>query len=183
MRPELRGDRGRISTCPLVGLLLLSQLRLPLPLAQTSMVGLLGSAGSGTSYPGGPAPGTSPLPGQPPWEGLVQSHDLALTTRQQAWHRTQVLSGRHRSWPWAWEMLYLDTPGNKLTTPAVTLLLPEACPGACSQPSHSGIWTPLYNLPKGRCKSISPPGAVEGRGFSRVGALGIREQAAILSLT
>lgn len=43
MRPELRGDHGRISTCPLVGLLLLSQLRLPLPLAQTSTVGLLGS--------------------------------------------------------------------------------------------------------------------------------------------
>lgn len=43
MRPELVGDHRRICIHPLVGLLLLSQLGPPLPLAQTSMIGLLGS--------------------------------------------------------------------------------------------------------------------------------------------
>ena len=113
---------------------------------------------SGTAYPGDPAPGISPPPGQHPWEGLAQSHDLALVIRQQLWQRTPAHSGRHPSWLWALKMLCLDTPRNMLAPTAVTPLLPEACPGAYSQPSRSGISTPLYNLPKGRWKSISPPG-------------------------
>lgn len=49
------------------------------------------------------------------------------------------------------------TPRNMPTTPAVTPLLPEACLGVCSRLPHSGIWTPLYNLSKGRRTPISPP--------------------------
>ena len=48
-------------------------------------------------------------------------------------------------------------PRNMPTTPAVTPLLPEACLGVCSRLPHSGIWTPLYNLSKGRRTPISPP--------------------------
>lgn len=38
--------------------------------------------------------------------------------------------------------------GNMPPTAAGSPVLPEVCLGACSRLPHSGIWTPLYNLPK-----------------------------------
>lgn len=71
----------------------------------------------------------------------------------------------------AWKMPCLDTPGKLRPPPQhMTLLVPEACPGVCSQPPRSGIWTPLYNLPKGKMQihlpSSKAAGATEGRTFS-----------------
>lgn len=62
-------------------------------------------------------------------------------------------------------------PWDPTATPGVNLSVPEACPGACSQLPRSGIWTPLYNLPKGKKRLHSPSAeaaaAVAGRAFSQ----------------
>lgn len=47
-------------------------------------------------------------------------------------------------------------PWDPMATPVVNLSVPEACPDVCSQLPRSGIWTPLYNLPKGKMRLHSP---------------------------
>lgn len=47
-----------------------------------------------------------------------------------------------------WSLTQLTPQGNMPTITAGSPVLPEVCLGVCSQLPHSGIWTPLYNLPK-----------------------------------
>lgn len=94
-------------------------------------------------------PAGSPTPGPSPGLTLWANHATARPG-----HRRQE-TGPNRKQPQeathptlTWSPTQLTPQGNMPTTSAGSAVLPEVCLGVCSQLPHSGIWTPLYNLPK-----------------------------------
>lgn len=98
--------------------------------------------------------------------------------RRAAWERSQARCGRSPSWAWPSKILRWTAPG-PAATPAVTPAVPEASPGACSQPPHSGIWTPLYNLPKEDADPLAPERQLEPQGREPSGGGGAANRAGV----